>query len=168
MSLTVNIADLAIADRVHRRVNSYFFANHLKAIQEVAAESGYRFVQCPPEEEISRLPADLERAMEERLAKARADYMLKKASAEQKQRWVDETLEDGFAIAILWDILQALDDLGLRLQRHRQEYLPIDQLNFAPSVFDEEKEAQPAAEVAIDAPTTRHRWWWPFSNSAKA
>lgn len=168
MSLTVNIADLAIADRVHRRVNSYFFANHLKAIQEVAAESGYRFVQCPPEEEIGRLPAELERAMEERLAKARADYTLRKASAEQKQRWVDEALEDGFASTILWEILQALDDLGLRLQRHRQEYLPIDQLNFAPSVFDEEKEAQPAAEVAIDAPNTRHRWWWPFSNSAKA
>lgn len=168
MNLPVNIADLAIAERVHRRVNANFFAIQLKALQDVAAASDYCFVQCPAEEEIGNLPANLERAMEEAVMRVRFNFLYPEETAEKKAYWFQESLEDGFANTLTWELLHALDDLGLRLQRRPQMYLPADKLNFAPSVFDDENEAKPDTEVTIETPVTRHRWWWPFPASAKA
>ncbi|MGI0809724.1 hypothetical protein ACRCPG_13905 [Pseudomonas aeruginosa] len=167
MNLPVNIADLAIADRVYRRANANFYAVQLKALQDAVAESEYCFVQCAAEEEIPVLPKNLERAMEEAVMKARLNHLYPQATDEQKARWLEESTEDGFANCMMWAVLQALDDLGLRLQRHRQMYLPTEQVTFPPSPFDDENE-RPCAEVTSHRPSNRRHWWWPFTTSTGA
>ena len=107
-----NLATMAIADKVNNYIQTYFYKIQLAALQTAAEKIGGTFVQRPHSD---GLPPEVEEHLAFAVILAREAQLYPKDSPYEHYLIAERRLEDGYAVALLREILAALNTLGLHL-----------------------------------------------------
>jgi hypothetical protein len=107
-----NLATMAIADKVNKYIQAYFYKIQLAALQTAAEKIGGAFVQRP---HLNDLPPEVEEHLAFAVILAREAQLYPKDSTYEHYLIAERRLEDGYAVALLREILAALNTLGLHL-----------------------------------------------------
>jgi hypothetical protein len=107
-----NLATMAIADKVNNYIQAYFYKIQLAALQTAAEKIGGAFVQRP---HLNDLPPEVEEYLAFAVILAREAHLYPKDSPYEHYLIAERRLEDGYAVALLREMLAALNTLGLYL-----------------------------------------------------
>ena len=114
-----NLATMAIADKVNNYIQAYFYKIQLAALQTAAEKIGGSFVQRP---HLDDLPPEVEEHLAFAVILAREAQLYPKDSTYEHYLIAERRLEDGYAVALLREILAALNTLGLYLHVQPEAY----------------------------------------------
>jgi hypothetical protein len=116
----VNLATMSIADKVNNYIQAYFYKIQLAALQTAVEKIGGTFVQRPHSDGL--LP-EVEEHLAFAVILAREAYLFPKDSPYEHYLIAERRLEDGYAVALLRVIIEALDALGLYLHVQPDAYI---------------------------------------------
>lgn len=109
----VDLATMAIGDKVSRFVHARYYAAHLHALQSAAKQCGGSFAfetaSCP-------IPPDVEEHLAIAVLIAREAYLSPWESLADHYAIAQRRMTEGFAQALLRDLLAALQALGLQFE----------------------------------------------------
>ena len=109
----VDLATMAIADKVSRFVHARYYAAHLHALQSAAEQCGGSFVA---QAALGPIPPDVEEHLAIAVLVAREAYLAPWESLADHYATAQRRMSDGFAQALLRDFLAALQALGLQFE----------------------------------------------------
>jgi len=107
-----NLATMAIADKVNNYIQAYFYKIKLAALQTAVEKIGGAFVQRP---RLDDLPPEVEEHLAFAVILAREAQLYPKDPPCDHYEIAEKRLADGYAVALLREILAALNTLGLHL-----------------------------------------------------
>ena len=115
-----NLDTMAIADKVNNYIQTCYYKIQLAALQTAVEKIGGTFVQRP---RLDDLPPEVEEHLAFAVILAREAYLSPKESPYEHYLVAERRLEDGYAVALLRVIIEALDALGLYLHVQQDAYI---------------------------------------------
>ncbi|MEI7995307.1 MAG: hypothetical protein WCH01_10440 [Methylococcaceae bacterium] len=115
-----NLDTMAIADKVNNYIQTCYYKIQLAALQTAVEKIGGTFVQRP---RLDDLPQEVEEHLAFAVILAREAYLSPKESPYEHYLVAERRLEDGYAVALLRVIIEALDALGLYLHVQQDAYI---------------------------------------------
>ncbi|WP_066342648.1 hypothetical protein [Azohydromonas lata] len=109
----VLISTMPMADRVSRYLQARYFAVQLTALEEAAAGIGCLFALQAHADD---LPEDAREHLAFAVALARERYLAPNSTVQACHAYASDRVADGYADALLRDMLAALEALGVRPQ----------------------------------------------------
>lgn len=109
---SVDITEKGLAAQVHSRVLAGHYAEQLEALQEAASKLGYYFAEA---ETSVPMPEVLAAALAEAIV-WRKELSNAPKDPERARRWAEQAIEIGFGDVLRDAIIEALAELGIRLQ----------------------------------------------------
>jgi hypothetical protein len=147
-----NLATMAIVDKVNNYIQAYFYKIQLAALQTAVEKIGGAFIQRP---HLDELPPEVEEHLAFAVVLAREAQLHPKDSPYGHYLIVERRLEDGYAVALLRQILAALNTLGLHLhvrpEAHTLEVIAAERHQWAMDAYVTTVASFPASEAE---PTT--------------
>lgn len=155
----LNLATMAIADKVNRFLQAHYYEIQLAALQKAAEEIGGAFVQRSHSDYI---PPEVEEYFALAVMLAREDYLYPKESPYEHFLTAERRIKEGYAVMLLRDILAALSALGLHLRVRPEGYnldaLQTERMKWKATAYQvtPTSEAKPtiepaALDVSVDA-----------------
>ena len=115
-----NLDTMAIADKVNNYIQTCYYKIQLAALQTAVEKIGGTFFQRP---RLDDLPQEVEEHLAFAVILAREAYLSPKESPYEHYLVAERRLEDGYAVALLRVIIEALDALGLYLHVQQDAYI---------------------------------------------
>lgn len=113
----IDISAMFIATEVREYVIAEYYANMLAELQHAAKRFDYFFAKS---DATPFLPTVLIDHLAWRMDHSRVHYLNPKITSDRLNRWVSESVRDGYAQGFLMSMLQALAALGISLQEGPQ------------------------------------------------
>lgn len=148
----LDLATMPIADKVNNYIQAHFYRIQLAALQTAVEKIGGAFVQRP---HLNDLPSEVEEHLAFAVILAREAQLYPKDSPYEHYLIAERRLEDGYAVALLREILAALNTLGLYLHVwpgvYTLEVIAAERHQWAMDAYETTVAAFPASEAE---PTT--------------